>query len=115
VGPVIIAENVGAIGSVDSGEESGAGGDAGSSANAPENVGDLCACSSVASGTTPAALRGALDAAIAALDAGETDVARARLRGLVAAIGHTSGSRPNLSEGDRLFQSGAGRNLLARR
>jgi len=69
-----------------SGEEWGGCRDAGSSANAPENVGELCACSSVASGTTPAALLGALDAAIAALDAGETDVARARLHALADAV-----------------------------
>jgi hypothetical protein len=115
MGPVIIAENVGAIRSVDSSEEPGACGDAGGMASAPDDVGTSCACSNVASGTTPAALLGAIDAAIAALDAGETDVARAQLRGLIAAIGHTPGSRPNLSERDRLFQSGAGCNLLARR
>lgn len=59
------------------------------------------ACSIVASGTTPAALLEVIDAAITALDAGEFDVARARLRVLIAAIGHTAGSRPNLSEGER--------------
>ena len=76
MGPVIIAENVGAIRSVDSREESGSCGDAGGVANAPDDVGPSRACSNVASATTPAALLEAIDAAIAALDAGETDDAR---------------------------------------
>ena len=87
MGPVIIAENVGAIRSVDSGEESGACGDPGGMASAPDDVGTSLACSNVASGTTPAALLAAIDAAIAALDAGETDVARARLHALAEAVG----------------------------
>jgi hypothetical protein len=69
-GPVIIAENVGAIRSADSGEESGACGDTGGVANAPDDVGTSRACSSVASRTMPAALLAAIDAAIVALDAG---------------------------------------------
>src|SRR6266568_613860 len=73
MGPVIIAEKVGAIRSVDSGEESGVCVDTGGMASAPDDVGASRACSNVASGTTPAALLAAIDAAIAALDAGETD------------------------------------------
>jgi hypothetical protein len=86
VGPVIVAENVGAIRSVDSGEESGACGDVGGVASAPENAGESDACSSVASGTTPAALMEAIDAAITALDAGEIDIARTRLKALAEAV-----------------------------
>jgi hypothetical protein len=86
MGPVIIAENVGAIRSVDSGEESGPCGDAGRVASAPDDAGTSRACSSVASATTPAALLEAIDAAIAALDAGETDDARARLYALAEAV-----------------------------
>ena len=86
MGPVIIAENVGAIRSAVSGEESGPCGDAGGVASAPDDVGTSRACSSVASGTAPAALLAAIDAAIAALDAGETVVARARLHALKEAV-----------------------------
>ena len=93
MGPVSFAENAGAIRSADSGEEPGGCGDAGGSENASENAARSDACSSVASGTTPAALLKDIDAAIAALDAGETDVARARLRALAEAVrakGHTA-------------------------
>ena len=86
MGPVIIAESVGAIRSVDSADESGACGDAAGVANTPDDAGTSRACSSVASGTTPAGLLEAIDAAIAALDAGETDVARARLHALAEAV-----------------------------
>jgi hypothetical protein len=85
-GPVIIAEHVGAIRSVDSGEESGACEDAGGVANASDDAGTSRACSSVASWSTPAALLEAIDAAIAALEAGETDIARARLHALAEAV-----------------------------
>jgi hypothetical protein len=44
VGPVIVAQNVGPIGSVDSGEESGACGDTGEVANAPDDAGTSRAC-----------------------------------------------------------------------
>jgi hypothetical protein len=86
MGPVTIAQNVGAIRSAVSGEESGSCGDAGGVANAPDDVGTSRACSNVASGTTPAALLAGIDAAIAALEAGETVVARARLHALVEAV-----------------------------
>ena len=85
MGPVIIAENVGAIRSADSGEESGACGDAGGVANAPDDVGTSRACSNVASGPTPARCSRSSTTAIAALDAGEIVAARARLWALGAA------------------------------
>jgi len=75
-GPVSFAENAGAIRSVDSGEESGAFEDGSGSENAPENAATSDGCSRVASGTTPTALLELVDAAITALDAGETDVVR---------------------------------------
>jgi hypothetical protein len=86
MGPVIIAENVGAIRSVDSGEESGACGDAGGVANAPDDVGTSRACSNVASrrDEAPGAVE-ILEEAIADLDAGRTVAARARLKAFVAA------------------------------
>ncbi len=89
VGPVIIAENVGAIGSVDSGEESGPCGDAGGVANAPDDVGTSRPCSSVASrrDEAPGALE-IVEDAIAELDAGRTDAAKTRLKAFVAAT-HT--------------------------
>jgi hypothetical protein len=86
VGPVSFAENAGAIRSVDSDEEPGGCGEAGGSENAPENATRSDACSSVASGTTPTALLELIDAAITALDAGETHVARARLHALADAV-----------------------------
>ncbi len=86
MGPVSAAENAGAIGGVDCGDESGVCGDAGGTANAPDDVGTSRACSSVASGKTPAALLAAIDAAIAALAAGEPAVARARLHALAEAV-----------------------------
>ena len=86
MGPVSVAEHAGTIRSVDSGEESGACGDGGGSENTPENAAGSDACSNVASGATPAALLEAIDAAIAALDTGETDVARARLHALAEAV-----------------------------
>ena len=85
-GPASFAENAGAIRSADSGEESGGCGKAVGSENTPENAARSDACSSVASGTTPTALLELIDAAITALDAGETDVARARLHALADAV-----------------------------
>jgi hypothetical protein len=86
MGPVTIAENVGAIRSVDSGEESGSCGDAGGVANAPDDARTSRACSNVASRPTLAALVEAIDATIAALNADEIDAARARLRALAEVI-----------------------------
>ena len=86
MGPVIIAEKVGAIRSAVSGEESGVLGDAGERASAPDDAVTSRACSNVASGTKPAALLAAIDAALAALDAGETEIARVRLHVLADAV-----------------------------
>ena len=44
------------------------------------------ACSNVASGPTPAELLELVDAAIIALDAGESEVAKARLQALAEAV-----------------------------
>jgi hypothetical protein len=85
-GPVSIAENVGAIGSAVSGEESGPCGDAGGVVNASDDAGTPRACSNVASRPTLAALLEAIDDTIAALDADEIDAARARLRALAEVI-----------------------------
>jgi hypothetical protein len=93
MGPVIIAESVGAIRSVDSGDESGVCGDASGMANAPDDAGASCACSNVARPRDEAseARDGAdgveiVEAAVAELDAGRTEAAKARLKALVAAI-----------------------------
>jgi hypothetical protein len=94
LGPVIIAENVGAIRSAVSGEESGSCGDAGESASALENAGESGACRNVASAPTAAALLEFVEAAIIALDTGETEVVRAQLQALaevVRAVGHAPG------------------------
>jgi len=91
MGPVIIAENVGAIRSVDSREESGSCGDAGGVANAPDDVGPSRACSNVASlrDEAPGAVA-IVEEALAELDGGRIDDAKARLRAFVAA---TRGAR----------------------
>ena len=85
MGPVTIAENVGAIRSVVSGEESGACGDTGGVANAPDDVGTSRACSNVASRCGEAPGVEIVEEAIAELDAGRIDAAKARLRAFVAA------------------------------
>jgi hypothetical protein len=64
--------------------------------NAPENAAKLDACSSVASGATPAGLLAGIDAAIAALDSGQIAAARARLRALAAAV------RPKVTSGTNM-------------
>ena len=86
MGPVSIAEDVAAIRSVDSGEESGVCGDSGESASARENAGESPACSNVANGPTAAELLELVHAAMIALDAGETEVARAQLQALAEAV-----------------------------
>jgi hypothetical protein len=83
---VSFAEDVGVIRSVDSGEKTGDCGDTGGVASAPENGGECGTCSNVASPLTLAELVEVIDAATAALDAGEIDAARARLRTLAAAV-----------------------------
>ena len=55
-------------------------------ASALESGGESRRCSNVASGPTPAELLELVDAAIIALDAGESDIARARLQELVEAV-----------------------------
>jgi hypothetical protein len=81
MGPVIVAENVGAIRSVVSGEESGSCGDTGGTASAPDDAATSRACSNVASrrDEAPEALE-IVEEAIAELDAGLTDAAKARLK-----------------------------------
>ena len=86
MGPVIIAENVGAIGSALSGEESGPCGDAGGVANARDDVGTSRACSSVASRLMRRRGRSEIvEKAIAELDAGWIDAAKARLNAFMTA------------------------------
>ena len=85
-GPVVFAENVGAIRSGDSGAESGSCGIARESANARENAGKSGACSNVANGPTAAELLELVDAAVIALDAGETETAKAQLQALAEAV-----------------------------
>ena len=74
------------------GEESGWGGDSEESSSALENAGASGACSNVASGPTRTELLAFVDAAIIALDAGKTEVAKARLQVLADAV--RSQSRP---------------------
>ena len=86
-GPARSQESAGARRRVVSGEQSGPCADAGESRSAPENAGESGACSNVASGPTAAELLELVDAAIVALDAGESDVARAQLLALAKAAG----------------------------
>jgi hypothetical protein len=79
-------ESAGARRRVVSGEESGTCGAEGETASALESGGESRRCSDVASGPTPAELLELVDAAIIALDAGESDIARARLQELVEAV-----------------------------
>ena len=67
-------------------EKSVACGAEGETASALESGGESRWCSNVASGPTPAELIELLDAAIVALDAGETEVARVQLQALAGAI-----------------------------
>ena len=55
-------------------------------ASALESGGESRRCSNVASGPTPAELLALVDAALIALDAGEADIARARLQELAEAV-----------------------------
>ena len=93
-GPASFAENARAIQSVDSGAESRGCGVAGESASALENRGESGACSNVANRPTAAELLEMLDAAIIALNAGETEAAGTQLQALaeaVRALGHDGG------------------------
>jgi len=79
-------ESAGARRRVVSGEESGICGDFGDAPSALESGGESCRCSNVASGPTPAQLIELVDAAIVALEAGGTEVARAQLQALAEAV-----------------------------
>ena len=79
-------ESAGAIRRAVSGEESGVCGENGGAATSQENRGAAGACSNVANGPTPAELLVLVDATIMALDAGETEVAKARLQTLAEAV-----------------------------
>ena len=85
---------MGAIRSGDSAAESDGCGVARESANEPERSGKSDACSNVANGPSAADLLELVDAAIIALDAGETEAAKAQLQALaeaVRALGHGRG------------------------
>ena len=76
----------GASGNGDSGAESGGCGIARESANARENAGKSGACSNVANGPKIADPLDLVDAAIIALDAGESEIARLQLQALAEAV-----------------------------
>jgi hypothetical protein len=78
-----------------SGEESGVGGVVRESRSAQENAGGCGACSNVARGPTRAELLALVDAALIALDAGETEVAKVRLQVLAEAV------RSRVTDGER--------------
>jgi hypothetical protein len=86
VGPARSQESAGASRRAVSGEESGARGHPRGTVSALENGGESCGCSNVASGRTRARLLALIDVAIIALDAGETEVAKARLHVLAEAV-----------------------------
>ena len=79
-------EDAGAIRSAHSGEESGACRDSGESGSASENAAESDACSSAARGASPPELLQAIEASIEALEAGEIELARARLRAMATAL-----------------------------
>jgi hypothetical protein len=79
-------ESAGASRRVDPVEESAVCGDSGERASALENAAESRACSNVASGPTRAELLALVAAAIIALDAGKSEVARARLLALAEAV-----------------------------
>lgn len=93
MGPVIIAENVGAIRSAVSGEESGVCGESVGTASAPDDAATPRTCSNVASqhGEAPGALE-IVEEAIAELDAGRIDAAKARLKAFVTATRRARGA-----------------------
>jgi len=82
VGPAILPEDAGAIGSAVSGEESAAWADERESGSASEDAGGPTACSSVARPDRIAAI----EDAIAAIDAGRFGAARELLVAFVAAV-----------------------------
>ena len=79
-------ESAGARRRAVSGEKSVACGDFGDAPSALESGGESCECSNVASGPTPAQLLELVDAAIIALDAGETEVARVQMQALAETV-----------------------------
>ena len=79
-------ESAGASRRVVSGEESVGCGEKGGAATVQENRGAAGECSNVANGPTPVELLALVDATIVALDAGETEVAKARLQTLAEAL-----------------------------
>ena len=92
MGPASVAEDAGATGSANSVEKTGDCGDTGESRNASENAARSDGCSNVARPPT-ADLLPAIEATIAALDAGEIEAARAGLHALAAAL------RPHVTSG----------------
>ncbi len=85
-GPAMSQESAGASRRAVSGEKSWVCGTEGETASALESGGESRRCSNVASGPTPAELLELVDAARIALDAGEADIARARLQELAEAV-----------------------------
>ncbi len=85
-GPAMSQESAGASRRAVSGEESAGCGASGERASAWENAGESRACSNVANGPMAAELLELVDAAIIALDTGETEVARAQLQALAKAV-----------------------------
>jgi hypothetical protein len=90
VGPASLPENVGAIRSADSGEESGPCCEVGGRGSDPENARESGPCSSVARRLTAVELLKLVERALTALDAGDTDLARERLRAVVSAMSNRS-------------------------
>ena len=86
MGPAMSQESAGARRRVVSAEESEICGDSGEGGSALENAGESGACSNVASEPGRVELLELVDAALTALDAGETDIARTRLHALAEAV-----------------------------
>jgi len=86
VGPAMSQESAGPRRRAVSGERSAACGDSRGTASVLENGGQSGECSNVASGPKRAELLALVDAAIIALDAGEIEVAKARLQALAEAV-----------------------------
>jgi len=85
-GPAIMPEDVGAIRSAHSGEESGTSAEARESGSAPGDTAGSGACSSVARGPALAGLRVAIQTALVPLEAGESAAAAAQMRELAATL-----------------------------
>jgi len=98
-GPVILSEDAAAIRSALSGEESGAWAESRESGSAPEDVAGSDACSSVARGAAPPDLLPAIEATIEALEAGDIELARARLLAVATALGSHVTSRTDKAFG----------------